>query len=368
MAFVGQRSMVGSVLDARMTAADDASFANITYFSTSQAGQTREDGAVLADAHDLSALSAFDAVVTTQGSDYTEAVHGELREGGWSGFWIDAASKLRMEPGSIPILDPVNGNTIESRIEKGDRDLIGTNCTVSTMLMGLTPIFTGGHVEWVDDDTYQAASGAGAKPMRELLAQMAVIGMATQEMVDNPAVGILEIDQRAQETLTGEAIPVEQWGGVPLAGNVIPWIDRAVDLGQTREERKGFDETNNILGLTNEDRIVVDGICARVGAMRSHAHALLIKLRQDIPLQDIEQMLTTDAPHPWIKFVPNVETATKNDLTSVSASGDLQVHVGRLHKSKLGPEYLKAFVVGDQLLWGAAEPLRRALKIVADYV
>lgn len=363
VAFVGQRGMVGSVLDERMRQENIAEFADITYFSTSQAGQTGPDSRELQNAYDLRVLSDFDAILTTQGSDYTERVHPNLRKNGWSGYWIDAASKLRLTETSIPILDPVNLHVIEEGLASGKRDLIGANCTVSTMLMGLTALFREGHIEWVSDMTYQAASGAGAQHMRELLLQMNRLGLAASAMVESPATRILEIDRQVNEELTSENFPTDYWG-VPLAANIIPWIDKAVEEGRTREEWKGMAETNNILGLVDEARIAVDGTCVRVGAMRSHAHGLHIKLKRDIPLRDIEAMIK--AAHEWVKFVPNEEETTRNDLTSVSASGDLKIHVGRVRKMAMGSDHLNAFVVGDQLLWGAAEPLHRALRIIAE--
>lgn len=363
VAIIGLRSMVGSVLRERRLEEGDPELTDDTYFSTSQAGQIGPDGKALQNAYDLKALSGFDIVLTTQGSEYTEAVHSPLRAGGWNGYWVDAASRLRMAEGSIPILDPVNRHIIDQGLEAGKRDLIGANCTVSTMLMGLTALFREGHIEWVSDMTYQAASGAGARHMIELLEQMNRLGLATQDMVQDPAAGILKIDRRVNQELASQDFPLTHWG-VPLAANVIPWIDKLVEEGRTREERKGLAETNNILGLVDEARIAVDGTCVRVGAMRSHAHGLHIKLKQGIPIKDIEDMISS--AHEWVKFVPNEEEATKRELTSVSASGDLKIHVGRLRKMAMGPDHLNAFVVGDQLLWGAAEPLRRAVRILTD--
>jgi len=363
VAIIGHRSLVGSVLRERMLEEGDFDHFEATHFSTSQVGAIGPDGRPLQDAYDLQALSDHDVVLTTQGSDYTADVHSRLRDGGWPGYWIDAASKLRMTEDSIPILDPVNGDVIDQRLDAGKKDLIGSNCTVSTMLLGLTPLFRDGHIEWVSDMTYQAASGAGARHMGELLKQMGQLGLATREMVDDPASGILAIDRRVNEALQARDFPVEQWG-VPLAANVIPWIDQAVDGGKTREEWKGLAETNDILDLDAGNQVLVDGTCVRVGAMRSHGHGLTIKLKQDIPLDDIEAMIK--GSHEWVKVVPNNEEATKHDLTSVSASGDLQIHVGRLRKMAMGPLYLNAFLVGDQLLWGAAEPLRRGLRIIAS--
>jgi aspartate-semialdehyde dehydrogenase len=363
VAVIGSRSMVGTVLRQRMIEEGDTSYVDLSYCSTSQPGAVGPDGNELIDAYDLNSLSDFGIILTTQGSEYTETVHGELREGGWQGYWIDAASRLRGAPDTIPALDPVNGASIEQLLNEGRKDMTGPNCVVSTMLMGLTPLFREGHIEWVSDMTYQAASGAGAQHMIELLRQMSRLGMATQEMVDNPAEGILAIDQRVNEELHSEDFPTDLWG-IPLAANVVPWIDSAVSDGRTREEWKSLAETNDILNLHGDHQIPVDGTCVRVGAMRSHGHGLTIKLKQDIPLTDIEDMLRN--AHQWVKVVANDEASTKDSLTSVSASGDLQIHVGRLRKMAMGPKFLNAFVVGDQLLWGAAEPLRRALRIIID--
>lgn len=353
--------MVGSVLRERMVAEGDFDHMNATYFSTSQVGEVGVDGALLEDATDVNLLSDFDAIITTQGSDYTTEIHPKLRDSGWSGYWIDAASKLRHAEEAIPVLDPVNRSVIDRALDLGNRDLIGANCTVSTMLMGLTPLFTEGHVEWVSDMTYQAASGAGGRHMRELLSQMGRLGVATNS--GSISQDILEVDRRVQQELTSSEFPVEHWG-IPLAGNVIPWIDTAVGEGQTREEWKGQSEVNNILALDPEAQIAIDGTCVRVGAMRSHAHGLTIKLNHNIAIEEIESMISNS--HEWAKFIPNNEEATKKNLTSVAASGDLQIHVGRLRKMTMGPKFLNAFVVGDQLLWGAAEPLRRALRIALD--
>lgn len=363
VAIIGQRSMVGSVLRERMLEETDFDFVTATYFSTSQAGEIGPDGQELQDAYSLGTLNDFDVVLTTQGSEYTGAVHSRLRDGGWGGYWIDAASGLRMVESSIPILDPVNRHVIDQGLEAGKRDLIGVNCTVSTMLMGLTALFREGLIEWVSDMTYQAASGAGARHMIELLAQMNRLGLAVQAMALDPAAGILEIDRRTHQELISSDFPVEYWE-VPLAANIIPWIDKPAEGGRTKEEWKATAETNNTLGFFDEARIAVDGTCVRVGAMRSHAHGLHIKLKRDVSLANIEDMISS--AHQWVKFVPNEEEATKLQLTSVSASGDLQIHVGRLRKMAMGSDHLNAFVVGDQLLWGAAEPLRRALRIIID--
>ncbi|WP_298437355.1 aspartate-semialdehyde dehydrogenase [Geobacter sp.] len=360
---VGWRGMVGSVLLQRMVEEGDFAIGiEPVFFSTSQAGQPAPMNAgTLKDAADIAELKKLDVIITCQGGDYTKSVHPELRRQGWQGYWIDAASTLRMEPDAVIILDPVNRNVIDAALAKGQKDFIGGNCTVSLMLMALGGLFRAGLVEWLSSMTYQAASGAGAPNMRELLSQMGVLHGSVAELLKNPGSAILEIDRKVTEELRGDALPKKEFGA-PLAGNVLPWIDREVEDGQSREEWKGFAETNKILGTTTP--IPVDGICVRVGAMRCHSQALTIKLNRDVPLSDIEELIKND--NQWVKFVPNTKADTLAELTPAAVSGLLTVPVGRLRKMKMGPQYLQAFTCGDQLLWGAAEPLRRMLRILAE--
>ncbi|WP_298272854.1 aspartate-semialdehyde dehydrogenase [Geobacter sp.] len=360
---VGWRGMVGSVLLQRMVEEGDFAIGiEPVFFSTSQAGQPAPMNAgTLKDAADIAELKKLDVIITCQGGDYTKSVHPELRKQGWQGYWIDAASTLRMEPDAVIILDPVNRNVIDAALAKGQKDFIGGNCTVSLMLMALGGLFRAGLVEWLSSMTYQAASGAGAPNMRELLSQMGVLHGSVAELLKNPGSAILEIDRKVTEELRGAALPKKEFGA-PLAGNVLPWIDREVEDGQSREEWKGFAETNKILGTTTP--IPVDGICVRVGAMRCHSQALTIKLNRDVPLSDIEELIKND--NQWVKFVPNTKVETLAELTPAAVSGLLTVPVGRLRKMKMGPQYLQAFTCGDQLLWGAAEPLRRMLRILAE--
>jgi aspartate-semialdehyde dehydrogenase len=319
------------------------------------------NAATLKSADDIAELKKLDVILTCQGGDYTKAVHPELRRQGWNGYWIDAASTLRMEPNAVIILDPVNRNVIDSALAKGQKDFIGGNCTVSLMLMGLGGLFRAGLVEWLTSMTYQAASGAGAPNMRELLAQKGILHDSVAHLLKDPSSAILEIDRKVTATLRSEAMPKKEFG-YPLAGNVLPWIDREVEDGQSREEWKGFAETNKILGTATP--IPVDGICVRVGAMRCHSQGLTIKLNKDVPLADIEQIIAND--NQWAKLVPNTKADTLAHLTPAAVSGTLTVPVGRVRKMKMGPQYLQAFTCGDQLLWGAAEPLRRMLRILAE--
>lgn len=365
--FVGWRGMVGSVLMERMRQEGD--FERIpepVFFSTSQVGQAGptlgKAVAPLQDAMDLDALRALDAVVTCQGGDYTGEIHPRLRQAGWRGYWIDAASSLRMRDDSIIILDPVNREVIDRGLAHGIRNFIGGNCTVSLMLMALGGLFRAGLVEWMTAMTYQAASGAGAKNMRELLTQMGVAHGAARDLLADPASAILDIDRIVAETLRGEDFPREQFG-VPLAGSLIPWIDRQMDNGQSREEWKGLAETNKILGR-QERPIPIDGICVRVGAMRCHSQALTIKLTRDVPLDEIQDLL--QGANDWARVIPNERERTIRELSPAAVTGTLQVPVGRLRKLNMGGEYLGAFTVGDQLLWGAAEPLRRMLRILLE--
>jgi aspartate-semialdehyde dehydrogenase len=315
----------------------------------------------LKNASDIAELKKLDIIITCQGGDYTKAIHPELRKQGWNGYWIDAASTLRMEDNAVIILDPVNRNVIDTALAKGQKDFIGGNCTVSLMLMGLGGLFRAGLIEWISSMTYQAASGAGAPNMRELLSQMGVLNRTVAEELKTLGSAILEIDQKVTDALRDGSMPTKEFG-FPLAGNVLPWIDREVEDGQSREEWKGFAETNKILGTTSP--IPVDGICVRVGAMRCHSQALTIKLNRDVPIAEIENLIKND--NQWVKLIPNNKAETLAGLTPAAVSGTLTVPVGRLRKMKMGPQYLSAFTCGDQLLWGAAEPLRRMMRILTD--
>ncbi len=363
--FVGWRGMVGSVLMERMLAEGDFVGFEPLFFSTSDAGGRAPEVGLpvppLVDAHDLAALAALDVIVTCQGGDYTGAVYPELRKAGWSGVWIDAASTLRMKDDAIIVLDPVNRAVIDRGLDTGVRDFIGGNCTVSLMLMAIGGLFRAGLVDWLSTMTYQAASGAGAKHMTELVHQMAAVTRAAGARLTDPATTALELDALVTRELRSEGHPVTQFGA-PLAGSVIPWIDRAMENGQTREEWKGYAETNKILAL--DPPVPVDGLCVRVGAMRCHSQALTIKLTRDLPLDEITAVVRED--NPWVKVVPNDREATLRELTPAAVSGTLTVPIGRLRKMTLGPGYLTAFTLGDQLLWGAAEPLRRILRIVLE--
>jgi len=360
---VGWRGMVGSVLLQRMREENDFALGfEPVFFSTSQAGQAAPMGAgTLKKADDIAELKKLDIIITCQGGDYTKAVHSELRKQGWNGYWIDAASTLRMEKDAVIILDPVNRNVIDKALANGQKDFIGGNCTVSLMLMGLGGLFRAGLVEWITSMTYQAASGAGAPNMRELLAQKGVLHGSVAHLLKDPSSAILEIDREVTAMLRSDAMPTKEFG-YPLAGNVLPWIDREVEDGQSREEWKGFAETNKILGTTTP--IPVDGICVRVGAMRCHSQALTIKLTKDVPIADIEALIKND--NQWVKLVPNTKADTLSQLTPAATSGTLTVPVGRVRKMRMGPQYLSAFTCGDQLLWGAAEPLRRMLRILVE--
>ncbi len=365
--FVGWRGMVGSVLMQRMREEND--FADIeepVFFTTSQVGQQGPDigKAIppLKDATDIDELKQMEVILTCQGGGYTKQVHQALRDAGWQGYWIDAASTLRMADHSIIVLDPVNRAVIDRALDEGVKDYIGGNCTVSLMLMALGGLFQHDLVEWMSAMTYQAASGAGARNMRELLQQMGALHDAAADLLDDPASAILEIDRKVTEAMHSDDFPTDQFG-VPLAGSLIPWIDVKMDNGQSREEWKGQVETNKILGR-GEQPIPIDGICVRIGAMRSHSQALTIKLKRDVPLDEIETML--DEANPWSRVVPNEREVTMRELTPAKVTGTLEVPVGRLRKMNMGPEYLSAFTVGDQLLWGAAEPLRRMLRILIE--
>lgn len=363
--FVGWRGMVGSVLMERMREENDFDLIDEpVFFTTSQAGQKGpdigKDIPLLKDATDLDELKKMEAIVTCQGGGYTNQVFSELRKSGWDGYWIDAASSLRMEEESTIVLDPVNSDVIEQALADGKKDFIGGNCTVSLMLMGLGGLFQNDLVEWMSAMTYQAASGAGAKNMRELLSQMGSLHDSVSDLLEDPASAILDIDSRVTEIMRSDAFPTNNFG-VPLGGSLIPWIDTKLDNGQSREEWKGQAETNKILGRENNP-IPIDGICVRIGAMRSHSQALTIKLSKDVPMDEIEAML--QEANDWSKVVTNDREITVDELTPAKVTGTLSVPVGRLRKMNMGPGYLSAFTVGDQLLWGAAEPIRRMLMIL----
>jgi len=334
------------------------------FFSTTQAGAPApaigKSVPPVEDARDLSALMDADILISCQGGDYTTDVHPRLRAAGWNGYWIDAASTLRMKDHAVVVLDPVNGDVIDKALKAGVLDFIGGNCTVSLMLMAMAGLFRAGLVEWVSAMTYQAASGAGAKHMRELVSQMGVVHAAASAGLSDPSSAILDIDRTVTTTLRGAALPVEQFGH-PLAGSLLPWIDKDLGNGQSREEWKSMAEANKILGRSGSP-IPVDGICVRIGAMRCHSQALTAKLTRDVPLQEIEALL--GGAHEWVHVVSNDRDASLRELTPAAVSGTLRVPIGRLRKPAIGPEYLLAFTVGDQLLWGAAEPLRRVLRIM----
>lgn len=366
--FVGWRGMVGSVLMGRMMEEND--FANIdaVFFTTSNVGG--EGPAIgktiepLKDANDIAELAKMDVILSCQGGDYTTAVFEPLRESGWKGYWIDAASSLRMNDDAVIVLDPVNSDVIDSALASGTKNFIGGNCTVSLMLMAISGLINAGHVEWVSAMTYQAASGGGARHMRELISQMGMLRDTVAGELADPASAILELDKKIADKMRDGSLPQENFG-VPLAGSVLPYIDSQLDSGQSREEWKADAETNKIIsGLDSNAtaHIPVDGICVRVGAMRCHSQALTIKLNKDLPMSEIEALIAN--ANDWVKLVPNDKEATLADLTPTAVTGTLTVPVGRLRKMHMGPEYLTAFTVGDQLLWGAAEPLRRMLQIL----
>ena len=366
---VGWRGMVGSVLMDRMQAENDFDLIEPVFFSTSNAGGPAplmaKNEKLLKDAHDLDALKRCDVILTCQGGDYTSEVFPKLRAAGWNGHWIDAASTLRMNGDAVIVLDPVNLPIIQSTLAKGGKNWVGGNCTVSCMLMGVGALYKAGLVEWMSTQTYQAASGGGAQHMRELLTQFGTLNAEVASLLQDPKSAILEIDRKViakQRALSGEE--VAQFG-VPLGGSLIPWIDKDLGNGVSREEWKGMAETNKILGLGEgfeQAAIPVDGFCVRVGAMRCHSQALTFKLKKNVPLDEIEGMLAAD--NDWVKVVPNTKEATLVDLTPVAVTGTMTIPVGRIRKLAMGPEYLGAFTIGDQLLWGAAEPLRRMLRIL----
>ena len=360
--FTGWRGMVGSVLLQRMREENDFAAIEAVFFSTSAAGdgapKEAGDRAKLQDAKDVRALAECDVILSCQGGDYTSEIYGPLRASGWRGYWIDAASTLRMNDEAAIILDPVNENIIRDALHRGLRTFAGGNCTVSLMLMAVGGLLRAGLVEWITTMTYQAASGAGAAKMLELVKQMEFL---TDPARATPSEHALEVDRMVLEAQRSSNLPVREFGA-PLAGSLIPWIDREMPEGQTREEWKGMAETNKIMGL--EPPVPVDGICVRVANMRCHSQGLCIKLVKDVPLPEIEQILAKS--NPWVRVIPNDSESTIRCLSPAAVSGTLNVPVGRLHKLKLGPQYLGAFTVGDQLLWGAAEPLRRFLKIIRE--
>ncbi|WP_300918732.1 aspartate-semialdehyde dehydrogenase, partial [Turicimonas muris] len=363
LGMVGWRGMVGSVLMDRMMAEKDFDFVSTTFFSTSNAGGKAPDvpnaDPVLKDAGDLDALAACDVVITCQGGDWTKEHFGELREKGWNGYWIDAASTLRMEKDAIIVLDPVNMDVIQKGLESGVKNYVGGNCTVSLLLMALDGLIQADLIEWITSMTYQAASGAGAPNMRELLKQMGDLYGVVADDLQDPRSAILAIDRKVTEEMRSPEFPVKAFG-VPLAGSLIPWIDREVEHGQSREEWKGGAEANKILGFPSigeKGCLPIDGLCVRVGSMRCHSQALTIKLKKDISCEEIEKILA--GANQWVKVIPNHKEETIQELTPAKVSGTLSVPIGRIHKLNIGPEYVTAFTVGDQLLWGAAEPLRR---------
>ena len=363
---VGWRGMVGSVLMQRMQEENDLQIIEPIFFTTSQAGQAAPDfGAdtpVLQDAHDINTLKTMDIIISCQGGDYTDRVFAPLRQAGWKGYWIDAASSLRMQDASVIILDPVNRGVIDQALAQGKTDFIGGNCTVSLMMLALGGLFAADQIEWMSAMTYQSASGGGARHMRELLKQMGYINQSVAGELANPASAILDIDRKVSAAINAGDNDASQFGA-PLAGSLIPWIDSQLDNGQSREEWKAQAETNKILGRTNKI-IPVDGLCVRVGAMRCHSQAFTIKMRQNVPMDEIEDMLAK--ANDWVKVIPNDRETTMSELTPARVTGTMDVPVGRLRKLNMGPEYLSAFTVGDQLLWGAAEPLRRMLRILLD--
>jgi aspartate-semialdehyde dehydrogenase len=368
---VGWRGMVGSVLMQRMQQEGDFDHIEPVFFSTSNTGGAApamaKNEKTLKDANDIDALKKCDIIITCQGGDYTSAIFPKLRASGWDGYWIDAASTLRMENDAVIVLDPVNLDVIKTALSKGVRNYVGGNCTVSCMLMGLGGLFANGLVDWMSSMTYQAASGGGAQHMRELLTQFGAINSEVKALLDDPASAILEIDRKVLSKQHNFSADETKQFGVPLAGNLIPWIDKDLGNGQSKEEWKAGAETNKILGLGEAfgtPAIPVDGLCVRIGAMRCHSQALTIKLKKDVPLDEITDMIASN--NQWVKVVPNTREDSMRDLTPAAVTGSLTIPVGRLRKMQMGGDYLSAFTVGDQLLWGAAEPLRRMLRILID--
>ncbi len=366
--FIGWRGMVGSVLMERMLTEQDFHGFEPVFFTTSQVGQAGPDvgfgPTILEDAKNIDRLAEMDIILSCQGGSYTSEIYAPLRSE-WNGFWIDAASTLRMQDDAIIVLDPVNRSVINAGLEKGIKNYIGGNCTVSLMMMALGGLFENDLIEWISSMTYQAASGAGAKNMRELIAQMGELHGEVKDLLANPSSAILDIDKKITAKLNDGSLSTNSWG-VPLAASLIPWIDVPVADGQSKEEWKGIAETNKILGNSADRIIPIDGLCVRIGAMRCHSQALTIKLKKDISIEQIERIIATH--NEWVKIIPNDRSRSSQELTPVKVSGTLTVPVGRLHKMKFGPEYLAAFTVGDQLLWGAAEPVRRVLNIILNYL
>ena len=363
---IGWRGMVGSVLMQRMREEKDFDHFEPVFFTTSNPGgkgpDIGKDVPPLKDARNIAELNAMDAIISCQGGDYTKEVYGDLRAAGWNGYWIDAASTLRMKDDAIIILDPVNKNVIKEGLVKGVKTYVGGNCTVSLMLMAIGGLFDKGLIEWISPMTYQAASGAGARNMRELIQQMGAIDSEVKALVNDPASAILEIDRKVADFIRSDRYPVDAWP-VPLAGSLIPWIDVALESGQSKEEWKAQVECNKILGRSG-NQIPIDGLCVRIGAMRCHSQALTIKMTKDVALDEIHGIIS--AHNDWVKVVPNDREITMKELTPAAVTGTLTVPVGRMRKLNMGPQYLSAFTVGDQLLWGAAEPLRRMLRILIE--
>ena len=366
----GWRGMVGSVLMERMRAENDFSLIEPVFFTTSNiGGQAPKEagGAPLKDAKDIAALKQMDIIITCQGGDYTTGIYPLLRNAGWKGYWIDAAKTLRMKDDAVIILDPVNMPVIKNALAKGIKDYIGGNCTVSCMLMGLGGLFKADLIEWMSCMTYQAASGGGATHMRELLTQFGTLNAEVKALLDDPASAILEIDRKILSKQHALSVAETQHFGVPLAGNLIPWIDKDMQNGVSLEEWKGMAETNKILGRGEgftTPATPIDSLCIRVGAMRCHSQALTIKLKRDVPLDEIEAIIAND--NEWVRVIPNERERSIRELTPAAVTGNMHIPVGRLRKLAMGPSYLSAFTVGDQLLWGAAEPLRRMLRILLD--
>ena len=370
---VGWRGMVGSVLMERMQAQGDFALIEPIFFTTSNVGgpapSFAKNETKLLDAKDIQALSKCDIIITCQGGDYTNEIFPKLRAANWQGHWIDAASSLRMKDDAIIIVDPVNKTVIDKALHSGGQNWIGGNCTVSLMLMAMGSLINKGWVEWISAMTYQAASGAGAQNMRELLEQMGALHNSVKGELANPSSAILDIDRKVTETLRSSSFPKSNFRNTALAGSLIPWIDVPYENGQTKEEWKGGAECNKILGLPpfrSAGSIPIDGLCVRIGAMRCHSQGLTIKLKKNIPLQDIEATLA--AGNNWVKVIPNVREISEQELTPAAVTGTLSVPVGRLHKLAMGDDFLGAFTVGDQLLWGAAEPLRRMLRILLEEI
>ena len=365
---IGWRGMVGSVLLDRMREEKDFDLISPTFFSTSRAGtegpRIGSSAAIVEDANDITSLAKLPMLISAQGGDYTKAVHPRLRAAGWKGYWIDAASALRMEQSAVIVLDPVNLPVMQAARERGIRDFIGGNCTVSLMLMAIAGLLRAGVVDWITAMTYQSASGAGAQNMREMLEQMGVLHASAAPLLKDPASAILDIDRAVSAALSGEDFPRTHFE-VPLAGSLIPWIDKDLGNGQSREEWKAAAEANKIMGLEARP-VPIEGICVRVTAMRCHSQALTIKLNRDLPLPEIESLIA--GANPWVRLVPNSKEASVGALSPAAVSGKLHIPVGRLRKLSMGPEYLSAFTVGDQLLWGAAEPLRRTMRLLLPHV